>query len=149
MFPILDHNQINDKNLAKSMKILQNNKKSTRIIEDSNGLKSKNDLNIRETKAFQPSATPYGNMVQFFTDKPNFVIKKKFIAFILHGLEGNPFDMRHIRAALLDCIPDCSVYIINNNFKLTNHDLNIQAKRLALEVREILTFMNFFGNFFF
>jgi hypothetical protein len=74
--------------------------------------------------------------------------RQRYIAFILHGLEGNPFDMRHIRAALIDCIPQCAVYIINNNFKLTNQDVNLQAKRLSLEVKEILTFLAFFGKWF-
>lgn len=146
LFPILDNNPVNEHNLQKSMKILQKNQKSSWSISNCDQLESPRYENILETKS-QRSSSPYENIVKHFetsnNPRPN---AQKFIAFILHGLEGNPFDMRHIRAALINAVPNCSVYIINNNFNLTNQDLNLQARRLALEVKEILNFNNYFGR---
>ncbi|MEO0369578.1 MAG: hypothetical protein AAF197_12485, partial [Pseudomonadota bacterium] len=38
--------------------------------------------------------------------------KRKLIFFVVHGLEANPFDMRHIRAAILTNIPNSSVHLV-------------------------------------
>lgn len=126
------------------MKILQKNPKSLRSIGNLDGSEIYDFKTIQESKFKQESGSPYEIIMNSRTELPR--SKQKYIAFITHGLGGNPFDMRHIRAALIDCIPQCAVYIINNNFRLTDQDINLQAKRLSLEVREILTFMGFFGN---
>lgn len=92
-------------------------------------------------------SSPYEHIMKYFESSQTPRARaQKFVVFILHGLEGNPFDMRHIRAAVIDAIPSSRVFIVNNNFKLTNEDLNLQARRLALEVREILVSINFFGG---
>jgi hypothetical protein len=127
------------------MKMLQKNPKSLRSIGAIEPSENFDYKTIQETKQRTESISPYEDLI-YSRIEHGLKKKQRFIAFILHGLEGNPFDMRHIRAALLDCIPLCSIYIINNNYKLTNQDINIQAKRLSLEVKEILTFMNYFGK---
>jgi hypothetical protein len=147
LFPIVGKNTVDEKNLAKSMRMLQNNKKSQKSLVDLNGSSFVDFGTIKENKSIKNSISPYEDLVKSIRRETINALKTKYIVFILHGLEGNPFDMRHIRAAILDNIPDASIYIINNNFKLTNQDINIQAKRLALEVKEILSFLDFFGKF--
>lgn len=93
--------------------------------------------------------SPYKNLLFAFENDPQIEPHYKYIAFICHGLEGNSFDMRHIRGALMDIIPECVVYILNNNFNLTNQSIKLQAKRLATEVEEILESYSFYGTFLF
>ena len=92
------------------------------------------------------NTSPYRNLLFAFENDPFIEPQHRYIAFICHGLEGNSFDMRHIRAAIIDVFPDCVVYILNNNFNLTNQSIKLQAKRLACEVEEILESFSFYGR---
>ena len=59
---------------------------------------------------------------------------RKIVFFVVHGLEANPFDMRHIRAAILTNIPNSSVHLIQKNYNLTNECISKQGRRFANEV---------------
>lgn len=62
---------------------------------------------------------------------------RKIIFFVVHGLEANPFDMRHIRAAILANIPNSSVHLVQKNYNLTNECISKQGRRFAEEVKEL------------
>ena len=146
LFPILDEHPVDENNLARSMRKLQKTRKSMKSIVDDNASEFVDFTTIAEDKPPRKSISPYEDIVKIIRRESLNTVRTKYIAFIVHGLDGNPFDMRHIRAALQDSLPDCSIFLINNNFKLTKQDINIQAKRLALEVKEVLNYMNFFGT---
>ena len=56
----------------------------------------------------------------------------------MHGLGASPFDMRHIRAAILASVPNSVVYLVQNNTGLTQDSIKTQGKRLALEIATLL-----------
>ena len=72
---------------------------------------------------------------------------KDFVFFLMHGLEANPFDMRYIRAAILMNLPGAKIFMIQNNYTLTNDNLKEQGKRFGLEVKYFLTVNNLNRNF--
>lgn len=71
---------------------------------------------------------------------------RKLIFFVVHGLEANPFDMRHIRAAILTNIPNSSVHLIQKNYNLTNECITKQGKRFADEVLDIYKYKDITGK---
>ena len=140
-------NHVTELTLQKSMKRIQRD-----MIIPSNlnfNTEQKLNLKIQHFSGSKKNVSPYGNLLFDLDTKNNEEIKLdfKYLVFISHGLEGNPFDMRHIRAAILDTMPNCIVYIINNNYKLTNDNINLQAKRFAIEVKDTLNKMNFYGKY--
>ena len=136
---------LNRENLTGSIRKLQNsfNSKSIQKYSIEEKLEFKFD---KQSHGKNRSVSAYSRMVDSLEYKHAKKKKLQYIVFISHGLEGNPFDMRHIRAALLNVLPDSVVYILNNNFQLTNQCLNNQAKRMALEVKDILRSINFYGK---
>ena len=79
--------------------------------------------------------------------KENFGKKIKLIFFIVHGLEGTPFDMRHFRAAIKATIPDAVVFLADCNSGMTNDSIVDQGKRFADNVQEILFVEDRTGHF--
>lgn len=72
--------------------------------------------------------------------------RRKVIFFVVHGLEANPFDMRHIRAAILANVANASVHLVQKNFGLTNESIARQGRRFADEVLEIFKFKEISGG---
>ena len=63
---------------------------------------------------------------------------RDLIFFVTHGLEANPFDMRHVRAAILTNIPMATVVMMNNNYTRTNDNIVDQGYRFSIEVRNFM-----------
>lgn len=64
--------------------------------------------------------------------------KRRIVFFVVHGLEATSFDMRHIRAAILANVPNSMVYLVQDNTDLTNNSIEVQGKRMATEIKELL-----------
>jgi hypothetical protein len=119
----------------------------------------KNDLNELETPTptkkrtnFKKSSSIKTKPITPITKTPVTVpvvpkkTNRKFIFFLVHGLEATSFDMRQIRASIISNIPNASVCLIQKNNELTNNSIESQGKRLADEILNLIESKNISGK---
>ena len=107
------------------------------LIELENPTPKKHNTQFNQPRSLNPNPQSNNNKISKITNiKPS---NRKFVFFVVHGLEASSFDMRQIRASIISNIPNAAVCLIQKNNDLTNHSIQTQGQRFA---EEILTLIN-------
>lgn len=139
LFPKIGNTTINETNLVSSLQQLQNTS-NIKITENSSNL-----FPISNFYTQNISKSPYSSIMNQLNKSSETKFSENYIFFIAHGLDGNPFDMRHIRAAILTFFPEALIFIISTNYGLTAQTIENQAIRVANEIETILVNPEFFS----